>query len=102
MTNELELLTKLSPTVLVVIALNVFAQGWKRIPNLPNWVIPIVLPIVGAAIYPFVGCAVPVPGTEQSAYPWALHALIGAVCGGVAVWGHQVVTQWGNRNGDQK
>jgi len=102
MNEELNVLTKLAPVPLLVVALNVLALGFKRVPALPNWLIPVVLPGIGALIYPFIGEMVPITGIDKLQYPWVFYGLIGLVCGGVAVWGHQLVTQILQRkvNGD--
>ena len=101
MNEELNILTKLTPVPLLVIGLNVIGLGLKKLPVIPNWLIPIALPVIGAIVYPFIGSMVPVPGIERLDYPCVFYGLIGLVCGGIAVWGHQVVTQWGNRNNDE-
>lgn len=96
--DELTIITKLTPVPLLILALNVLALGIKKVPKVPNWLIPIILPIVGAALYPFIGGMVPITGIESLSYPAVFYGLIGFVCGGIAVWGHQVVIQLTNRN----
>lgn len=97
--NETDLIVKLTPIPLLVIALNIIGLGLKKVPTIPNWTVPLFLPVIGAIVYPFIGAMVPIGGIEKLAHPSVFYALIGFVCGGVAVWGHQVVTQYAGRNG---
>ena len=98
--NDLNDLLKLSPPMLMSVALVCLGKVMKTIPHIPNWCIPVVLPLVGAATYSVIGPAVPIEWMQKLAYPYEAYGMVGFICGALSVWGHQVVTQFLGRNGN--
>ena len=64
-------ITQISPPVLLAIALN--GLGWclKQSP-IKNWLIPIILPAVGAAVYPFIYNLDGVSIAMKALYGWGI------------------------------
>lgn len=95
MTMDIQSLLDASPAVVLVFVLNFIGYAVKKIPALPDWIIPFLLPAIGAVSYVFVG--------ELSAkiaaakYPTAILALYGAGIGCAAVGLNQALRQWTGR-----
>ena len=81
-----------SPAVMLVLVLNFVGFAVKRIPKIPNWLIPILLPVVGAILFPFVGERT--AAIQAAHFPGAQLALYGAGLGCAAVGLHQAMRQW--------
>ena len=64
----------------------------KRIPKCPDWVIPMVLAVVGMALGALYG---PV---AVSGYTWPYYIMMGGIAAWAAVWGNQVVKQISKRD----
>ena len=92
--NDIQLLIKASPIVLVFLACSCLGKALKATPRVPDWLIPWVLPVFGAAVYVGVGALVPIPGIDHLQHPSILYGLIGFCCGGMAVWKHQLIKQF--------
>jgi prepilin signal peptidase PulO-like enzyme (type II secretory pathway) len=98
--NELTTLLQSSPPIALAIGLNLLGLALKTSP-IKNWLIPILLPVMGAAVYPFI--------SEQGAInfqvknPDALQAVYGFVIGAGSVGLNQMLRQFTGRkdeNGD--
>ena len=98
--NEITDILKLSPPLLLVVALGCLGKVIKCIPKVPNWIIPIVLPIVGAILYRSIGTAFPLPWIAEVHSPGVVYAVMGFVLGSAAVGFHQAWQQWIGRNDD--
>lgn len=90
--NETLDILNCSPPVLLILALGVLGRGLKSAAFPPNKWIPLILPLVGAVVYPGLGAALPLPYVALLKHPWIVYAVIGFVAGGLACWGHRVVT----------
>lgn len=97
--NEILDILKWTPPLLLVLALNIFGRGLKSADVIPNRLIPLILPAVGAVVYTGLGAAVPLPYIALLKHPWIAYAVIGFIAGGVAVWGHQLITNLKPQNG---
>ena len=96
--NEIEEILKLSPPLLLIVALGCFGKVIKNIPKVPNWLIPVILPFAGAATYSLIGPAYPLPWIAKVQYPFVVYGMIGFICGSTTVGFHQVWSQWIGRN----
>jgi hypothetical protein len=96
--NGIEEVLKLSPPMLLIVALGCFGKLIKELPCVQNWVIPLVLPFSGALVYSAVGPAYPVEWILALKHPSVAYGMIGFVCGSMAVWGHQVWIQLAGRS----
>jgi len=99
--ESIEEILKLSPPLLLIVALGCLGQAIKTIPKLPNWIIPLVLPLVGAATYSLIGPAYPLPWIDKVEYPFIVYGMIGFICGSATVGFHQAWRQWTGRNGEK-
>ena len=89
-----ENLTQLSPPMALAVALWFFGYGLKRSP-MPDWLIPFVLPVVGAALFPFVAETASVSYSVKS--PALFNAIIGFCIGGAAVAMNEAAKQFLSR-----
>jgi hypothetical protein len=96
--NTIEEILKLSPPVLLIVALVCLGRVLKGIPHVANWAIPVILPLVGATVYTVLGPAFPLSWIAKVQYPFVAYGMIGFICGSTAVWGHQVWRNWTGRN----
>jgi len=92
-----ENLTQLSPPMALAVALWFFGYGLKRSP-MPDWLIPFVLPCVGAALFPFIAETASVSYSVKS--PALFNAIIGFCIGGAAVTMNEAVKQFANRKSE--
>lgn len=95
--NELTELLQASPPIALAIALNFLGLGLKKSP-LADWLIPLLLPAIGAAVYPFIADAGKI--NFECKNPMALMAVYGFAIGAGSVGLHQALRQFtGRRNG---
>jgi hypothetical protein len=80
--NELIDILKMSPPMLLALALTVVGKGLKRSP-IADWTIPLILPILGGIVYPFISVTTTISSAVP--YPTVYNVLIGIACGGGAV-----------------
>lgn len=81
--NELDpsSVVQLGPIAVLALVLNVVGRMVKGIPHVPNWLIPLILPSVGAVLFP-------------AWQGWGVEgALQGFLAGAGAVWGNQTWRQ---------
>lgn len=94
--NELTELLQASPPVALAIALNFLGLGLKKSP-VANWLIPLLLPAVGAAVYPFIADAGKI--NFECRNPMALMAVYGFAIGSASVGLNQMLRQFlGRKN----
>jgi hypothetical protein len=72
----------------------------KAVPHIPNWIIPCVLPVLGAVIYPYVGEYSEV--VKAARVPWAMMALYGFGIGWATTGANQALSQFKGRNETEK
>lgn len=97
-------LIQMSPILLVMFALNVIGKGIKSTSWIPDRLIPLILPILGGMVYPFVGKYQPLPFLDKvpaGSDLTVLYVMVGIGCGGLAVWGNQLLRQWMGRGDEQ-
>jgi hypothetical protein len=87
MNDLISFITNAAPSVILVLTLNGFGLAIKKVPYVPDWLIPLILPVAGALIYPFVGEYSPVVLKAQ--IPTLLMGLYGFGLGWVAVGANQ-------------
>lgn len=77
----------------VILAVFLYGLGMamKTVPRFPNWLIPIVLAVVGIGLGAVYG------PMALSGYPWPYYVMMGGIAAWAAVWGNQVVKQCGRR-----
>jgi Phage holin family Hol44, in holin superfamily V len=90
----IENVTQLSPPALLAVGLWFLGSGLKKSP-MPDWLIPFVLPCVGAALFPFIADTTSVSYSVKS--PTAFNAIVGFCIGGAAVAMNEAVKQFTNR-----
>jgi len=93
---------ELAPHFALLIALNFLGYGLKKIKWFPNGLIPMVLIVAGAAVFPFI---YELTEITHTAYNPRLYAVVlGACLGGAAVGFHQLSKLLGAKygNGDTK
>lgn len=86
----------LTPPVLLMLVLNLFGLALKRVPAVPDWLIPLLLPVMGAIIHPFVGDYSDL--VKAARFPWVYMALYGFGIGWAAVGANQALRQFLGRN----
>lgn len=89
--NELTDLLQSSPPMALALALNVVGLCLKKTPA-PNWVIPLVLPVIGALVYPQI--AEPGKVNFECRNPAVLLGIYGFVIGSGSVGLNQMVRQF--------
>lgn len=94
MTDLINNLTQLSPPVALATALWVVGNALKR-SRVENWLIPFILPLLGALAYPFIADMSKVSYEVHS--PMLFNALIGLAIGGTATAMDQAAWQWLSR-----
>ena len=82
-----------SPLGLIVIGLNILGLVLKKLPFHPDWLIPIVLPLVGIFLGAQFGPAINISWIASLKHPSVGYGVAGFCCGGFAVWGNQVARQ---------
>lgn len=100
--NELTELLQSSPPIALALALNAVGLALKRSP-IACWLIPFILPILGAAAYPFI--AEPGKVNFECRNPDLLLAIYGFVIGSGSVGINQMLRQFldrRNEDGDTK
>lgn len=86
-----------SPPIALAVALNFLGLGLKKSP-IADWLIPLLLPAVGAAVYPFIAEAGRI--NFECKNPMALMAVYGFAIGAGSVGLHQALRQFiGRKNG---
>jgi hypothetical protein len=98
--NDLLDFLSVSPPIALAAALNGLGLALKKSP-VPNWLIPLLLPIIGAAVYPFL--AEPGKVNFECNNPAMLHGIYGFIIGSASVGLNQMFRQFNgrrNRNGD--
>lgn len=107
MTDITEIL-KLSPPLLLIVALTYLGKMLKATPMVPDWTVPWILPAVGGILYTYLGPAFPLSWIAHVECPKVVYGLIGFVCGSTAVGFHQAWKQFitqreeTKQNGDSK
>lgn len=94
---DFEQLKQLSPPILLIVVINALMFGAKRVPFIPNWIIPVVSMAMGGILYPLISKTGDVPYTVRC--PDCLQILFGLIIGFAAVGCHQQVKQLFNRFG---
>ena len=94
----IENVTQLSPPALLAVALYGLGFVLKKSP-MPDWLIPFVLPCVGAIVFPFIADTSEVNFNVKS--PAAFHAVIGFCIGGASVAMNEAGKQFLNRKDNQ-
>ena len=84
-----------SPAVVLMVVLNFIGFAVKRIPAIPNWLIPFILPVLGGLAYPYVGEFS--PAIKLAKHPAALMVLYGVGIGCAAVGVNQALKQYAGR-----
>lgn len=82
---------ELSPPILLAVVLNLIGLFLKKSP-LADWVIPLVLILLGAVVYPFIAEVGKVSYAVSS--PTIFNGVMGAAIGGFSVGANQVFRQW--------
>ncbi len=77
-----------SPPLALAAALNLLGIALKKSP-IANWLIPLLLPVIGAGVYPLISQ----PLHYQCAHPIVLMAIYGFVIGSGSVGLNQIVRQ---------
>lgn len=90
----IENVTQLSPPALLAVALYGLGFVLKKSP-MPDWLIPFVLPCVGAIVFPFIADVSEVNFNVKS--PAAFQAVIGFCIGGASVAMNEAGKQFLNR-----
>lgn len=85
---DLNTLGQLSPPVLLMLFLNLVGYGLSKAPVLDNKWIPLILPILGGIVYPFIGTI-----EASQRHPTVHLAIIGCIIGGAAVGTNQLFRQ---------
>lgn len=88
--SSLDDLAKLSPTVILILFLNIVGFSLKKSP-LDNRYIPIVLMVLGSIAYNFIGLEALKPGTR---YPHVTLTMLGAIIGFASVGLNQAYRQF--------
>ena len=91
---DLDQITQLSPPVALAAALWFLGAFLKRSP-VPDWLIPFLLPLVGAIAFPFIADTSEVNFNVRS--PAMFHAILGFCIGGAAVAMNEAGKQFLNR-----
>lgn len=94
MTELINDLTQLSPPMALAIALWVVGNAIKK-SRIENWLIPFILPLLGALAFPFIADTAKVSYSVRS--PMLFNALIGMAIGGAATAMDQAIWQWVSR-----
>lgn len=95
MNLDLSQITQLSPPMALAVALWFVGVGLKRSP-MPDWLIPFVLPALGAIAFPLIADTSEVNFNVKS--PAAFHAVIGFCIGGASVAMNEAGKQFLNRD----
>jgi hypothetical protein len=93
----IENVTQLSPPALLAVALYGLGFVLKKSP-MPDWLIPFVLPCVGAVLFPFIADTASVSYTVKSPAAWS--AIVGFVIGMGATGINEAVKQFTNRKSE--
>lgn len=96
MNEFLDSVLNLKAPALLLLILNAVGFGLKKIPQFPDWAIPLALPLAGAAIYPCIGEWSQV--VKAAHIPWVMMALYGFGIGWAAVGANQAMRQFLSRN----
>ena len=83
--------SQLSPPIALALALNLLGLGLKRSPA-PSWLIPMILPLLGGAAYPFIAETGKV--SFECRNPDVLLVIYGVVIGAGSVGLNQAVKQF--------
>jgi hypothetical protein len=95
--NELTDILQASPPIALAIALNLLGLAWKKMP-VANWMIPIVLPLIGAVVFPFIAERGKINFECQN--PAILLGVYGFAIGAASVGLNQMLRQFiGRKNG---
>lgn len=94
---DLNTLSQLSPPVLLMLFLNLVGVGLNKSPIIDNKYIPLVLPITGGIVYPFIGI---IEATQR--HPIVHLAIIGCIIGAGAVGTNQLYRQFKGDNTQSK
>ena len=93
---ELTDILQASPPLALAVALNVVGEALKRSP-VPNWMLPLILPLLGALAYPFIAEAGKV--NYEVARPDVLLGIYGFCIGAASVGLNQMFRQFLGRRG---
>ena len=94
MTSIQELLSA-SPAVVLAFVLTFIGYALKQAPKFPNWLIPFALPVIGAAVFYFVGEISQSVEVRNAGVARLLYGF-GIGCGSVGL--NQMLRQWQGRN----
>lgn len=94
---DLNTLSQLSPPVLLMLFLNLIGFALNKSPFIDNKYIPLLLPITGGILYPFIGT---IEATQR--HPSVHLAIIGCIIGGAAVGTNQLYRQFKGDNTQSK
>lgn len=97
--EQLTDLIQSSPPVALALALNVVGIGLKRT-AIPNWIIPLALPVIGAVVYPMI--AEPGKVNFECRNPAVLLGVYGFVIGSGSVGLNQMLRQFLGRNDSEE
>lgn len=89
MDTDFSFVLNAAPPVILVVSLNGFGWALKFVPKLPNYIIPLALPIAGALLWPLIGDYSPV--ILKAKMPTVLMGLYGFGLGWVAVGANQTL-----------
>lgn len=94
MTELINDLTQLSPPMALAVALWVVGNAISR-SRIENWLIPFILPLLGALVYPLIADNSKMSYTVHS--PMMVNALTGVAIGWTATALDQTIWQWISR-----
>lgn len=98
--NEITDLLQSSPPVALALVLNVVGLALKKTP-LPNWIIPVALPVLGALLYPYIAETGKV--NFECRNPEILLGVYGALIGSGSVGLNQMLRQFlGRKEADEE
>ncbi len=96
--------TKLAPPIALALCLNVLGFAVKKLPRIPNDLIPIILALAGGVAFPFIAETGDI--SPAVANPVAMNVVYGICIGGLSVSMNQVWKVFqrlqGKGNGDTK
>lgn len=90
----IENVTQLSPPALLAVALYGLGFVLKKSP-MPDWLIPFVLPCVGAIVFPFISDTSSIGYAVKSPTTWSV--ISGFVIGMGSTWINEATKQFANR-----
>lgn len=98
LTKQVNGILSASPAVVLSGILVCMGYWLKKVPWLKDWIIPFILPLLGAIFYPFIAEATPKLMTAK--FPFMQNVVYGAGMGAAAVWMNQIYRQFVGRKLD--